>query len=534
MKFPKTILVLVGISLLCSCATPQKKIISTEEFFKLPKDKTSPFKIPPEEKPKIKIIEKKVIAVMKFENLSKNPKFDWLCDGIASTLVSKLGNVKKIRLVERSQVVKSLQEINFNMSGVVDEKTAVSAGKILGAEIMVIGEFQKSADQMRITARFVDVATGNIINTAEATGGYNDIFSLQDKIAFNLLKTLGIKVKVAEQKKIQKKPTESLTAYEWVEKASEHWSKKEEKITEEDINLIIKYCKKALKLDSDYMLAHYNLGVAYKEKGLYDKAIEEYKEAIRLNPDFAYAHCGLGVAYGKRGLWKKAIEEYKEAIEIDLDYEYAHFNLGLAYEKRGLNTKATEEFKEVIRINPNLADAHYNLGVAYRNKGLYDKAIEECKEAIRLNPDFANAHCNLGFIYRNKGLYDKAIKEYKEAIRIKPDFANAHYNLGLVYENKGLYNKAIEEHKEAIRIKPDFAYAHYGLGGAYYEQRLFDKAIEEFKEAIRINPDFANVHYGLGVIYSFLGRRGDALEEYKILKDLDKKLANKLFNFIYK
>ncbi|MCD6405293.1 MAG: tetratricopeptide repeat protein [Planctomycetes bacterium] len=61
----------------------------------------------------------------------------------------------------------------------------------------------------------------------------------------------------------------------------------------------------------------------------------------------------------------------------------------------------------------------------------------------------------------------------------------------------------------------------------------YEDAIAEFKEAIRINPDDAEAHYGLGVAYFKQGNRSAALDEYKILKDLDKDRANRLFGIIY-
>ena len=54
------------------------------------------------------------------------------------------------------------------------------------------------------------------------------------------------------------------------------------------------------------------------------------------------------------------------------------------------------------------------------------------------------------------------------------------------------------------------------------------------KQAIRIKPDDAEAHYNLGRAYLGVGDRGSALEEYKILKDLDKDWANKLFKLINK
>lgn len=61
----------------------------------------------------------------------------------------------------------------------------------------------------------------------------------------------------------------------------------------------------------------------------------------------------------------------------------------------------------------------------------------------------------------------------------------------------------------------------------------YEKDIQRLQEAIRIKPDFAEAHCSLGVAYYGVGDRGSAMDEYKILKDLNKDLANKLFNLIY-
>ncbi len=66
------------------------------------------------------------------------------------------------------------------------------------------------------------------------------------------------------------------------------------------------------------------------------------------------------------------------------------------------------------------------------------------------------------------------------------------------------------------------------------EQDKIEQEIACYKEAIRIDPDFAEAHYNLGVMHLRRNDRGCALEQYKILKKLDKELANKLFNMINK
>ncbi|UCF81537.1 MAG: hypothetical protein JSV08_03760 [Acidobacteriota bacterium] len=74
---------------------------------------------------------------------------------------------------------------------------------------------------------------------------------------------------------------------------------------------------------------------------------------------------------------------------------------------------------------------------------------------------------------------------------------------------------------------------HEVLGAAYGNLGRWTEEVEAHKHAILLKPDLAKAHLNLGITYSILNRRGDALEEYKILKELDKKRAEKLFDLIY-
>jgi tetratricopeptide (TPR) repeat protein len=103
-----------------------------------------------------------------------------------------------------------------------------------------------------------------------------------------------------------------------------------------------------------------------------------------------------------------------------------------------------------------------------------------------------------------------------------------------------LHEKKLRENLQARGIQPtkpkspDFAEVHYILGTAYVRLGRNQEAVEAYKEAIRLKPDYADAHYNLGIFYLLLNDKGSALEEYKILKDLNQKLANELFNRIYK
>jgi lipoprotein NlpI len=164
--------------------------------------------------------------------------------------------------------------------------------------------------------------------------------------------------------------------------------------------------------------AYHNLGVLYDNRGLYDKAVEEYEKAIAVNAAFAESHNNLGVLYDNRGLYDKAIEEYEKAIAVNPAFAEAHNNLGVLYDNRGFHDKAVEEYKKVLASNPTLAAAYHNLGNSYYTRGMFDEAIAQYKKALAINPNFAAAHNNLGSVYYAKRNFSLAKDHFDKALAL--------------------------------------------------------------------------------------------------------------------
>ncbi|MBI4689787.1 MAG: tetratricopeptide repeat protein [Nitrospirae bacterium] len=116
----------------------------------------------------------------------------------------------------------------------------------------------------------------------------------------------------------------------------------------------------------DKARGHGNLGKAYLDKGILDKALEHLRLSLRLNPTNARAHNNIGVAYGLQGLSDKAGEHYRLASEIDPEYSESHFNLGVIYLGKEDMDNARREFETALRLNPDHYQAKKFLGYIYQ------------------------------------------------------------------------------------------------------------------------------------------------------------------------
>jgi len=192
------------------------------------------------------------------------------------------------------------------------------------------------------------------------------------------------------------KVTRELTAIELSNKALALWSYG----YYTDVSKAIALLKKALQIDPGYSEAFNNLGLAYRSKGDYDRAIKFYQKALKIDlkqlghdhPNVATRYNNMGVAFSRKREYDKAIEYYQKALKIDL--------------------------KQPGPDHPRVAIGYNNIGLAYKRKGNYDKALEYYQKALKIDlkqrgpdhPTVAIRYNNLGAAYAGKGNKDSALK----------------------------------------------------------------------------------------------------------------------------
>ena len=96
--------------------------------------------------------------------------------------------------------------------------------------------------------------------------------------------------------------------------------------------------------------AYTGRGIAYYNKGDYDRAIADLDWAINLNPRLAEAHGSRGNAYFYKRNYDIAIAAYDKAIQLKPDFVEAYFGRGLAEEAQGDTASALVDFREAMRL----------------------------------------------------------------------------------------------------------------------------------------------------------------------------------------
>jgi tetratricopeptide (TPR) repeat protein len=272
-------------------------------------------------------------------------------------------------------------------------------------------------------------------------------------------------------------------------------------------------------------------GLKHRKSG---KTISEWAFSIgEHKPWLAEELCKKGFKYSLEGEYNKALQFYEEATQKNPRNSNAWFGLGYCYAGLNKSADAIRAYKRGIRNNPEDAPAYQNLANYYNKLGHHRDAIKTYKQVIQIDPEYGPAHFNLGLLYAQLGMLVEGKDSFQEAIRINPSNASAHYYMGITCGKLGQYEKALKAHQQVILIQPNHAPAYFYIGVMYGKLGLQEKEMKAYRQAIRVNPDYAPAHLKLGEKYLIIGDKNASLAEYKILMDLDREMADHLFDLIY-
>jgi adenylate cyclase len=365
--------------------------------------------------------DKPSIAVLAFTNMSSEPEQEFLADGISEDITTALSKVRWFFVIARNS--------SFTYKGrAVDVK---QVGRELGVRYVLEGSVRKAGDRVRIVAQLVDAATGNHVWAERYDRELADIFAVQDEITERVVGAIEPELYAAEHFRSQRKPPESLDAWECLIRALSY--------------------------------------VGQATRGGNAEAETLCRRAIAIAPGYGQAHSLLAWLLVRRSLWAggigavlpEATAEARIAVGLDERDPWAHMTHGQVLLRMRRHREAERALRRALELNPNFALAHAFLGLPLAHQGAHDEAVKSAEHALRLSPSdplvgayaslaIANAHFAVGH-------YTDCMASARKAIERYPEFRPVHHLLVSAAALHGDREAAAEALPALLRLRPDLS-----------------------------------------------------------------------------
>src|SRR5437899_2567661 len=426
----------------------------------------------PRQSEAVTVAPNKSIAVLPFDNLSRDPDNAYFCEGVQDEILTRLAKVADLKVISRTST-QHFKSAPANLPEIA---------KQLGVAHILEGSVQKAADQVRVNVQLINAMTDAHVWADTYDRKLTDIFAVESEIAKAIAETLQAKLTGAEKSSIAKAPTANPEAYELYLKGRFFWNKR----TGDDLRKSIEYLKQAIAKDPGYALAYAALADSYGLLRFYGGA----SPAESVVPAQAAA---------------------KKALELDDSLAEAHASLGLiATEELEVN-RGVNELERAIQLNPNYATAHHWLGLAFATLRQSDRSIGELKRALELDPRSMIINADLSIIYLYARRYDAAEAQARKTLEIDSRSFVAHYYLGAALQLTSRLKEAIPEFQRAVELNND-PYFIAMLAQAYARNGQTDEARKLLAHLNEMAKSAEVPEYALALAYTSLGEKERAIE----------------------
>lgn len=399
--------------------------------------------------PELKVVKesagKKSLMILPFQDLSPTGDNGWFADGIVSELISALSNVKALNVVD-AQTTRDFKRYQGTLPTYAHE---------MAIRYFVEGDVRKFGDQIKITARLLDIESGDHLWQDSIKGTMDDIFDIQEKVAEKVVEGMKLHLSQDEKTQVAKKPTSNAEAYEAWLKGLEYGVRASKEENEKALALY----QYAIGLDPEFADAYRSIANVYQEIfRLWDRntiylewaaqAIEKAKELAGETP--AYYSGMSGIAF-YRGAITQAVELARRAVELDPKHGAGYTALGFAYNALGNKAEAIKAHRENARLSENILNSQFNYLIALHEAGdpqllrtEVQTAIPKFERHIRLNPDDLDARVTLATVLAFSGDQEKALRASDEIVEREALGGYSLYNLACIYVNCNNQERAIE------------------------------------------------------------------------------------------
>ena len=424
------------------------------------------------------------VAVMPFDNASRNPDDTYLSAGLSDELRDQLGRVSGLRIAARSSSI-AIRELGGD---------AMSSSDKLGVAHLVEGSLRRQGNVLRVSVQLVDGASGLAMWTESFDRGPAEFLSLQQEIMENILRQL-----LPDSAQALPAPaTRSATANEAL-LLGRYYEQQVRATQEVDTRLLLKaidHYRDAVELDPDSALAHSRLAAALLYLGDIDAAEAPIFRALSLNPNLSEVQHTLGLYYFARGL-PEAYAAFERAVTLDPDNADALENYAFVRWIQGIDDGVADLYRRALEIDRYSLSRYGSLGQILGNEGKTGEVLELVRR-IEQRFDGADSYRLISLLLELTGKVDQAIAWGIRARDLEPD-NNDHVEwLAELYA-------AIGDFQTARELEPT-----PGIG-LLFKMGRYDELIDAAEFLMIEEPDDVEVRYLLAFAYNTTGQYESAV-----------------------
>jgi TolB-like protein/DNA-binding winged helix-turn-helix (wHTH) protein/Flp pilus assembly protein TadD len=357
---------------------------------------------------------KVILAVLPFDNLSRDPDQEFFSDGLTEEMIAQLGklNPERLTVISRGSVAKYKDS----------RLPANQIGGELHADYLVQGSVRRASDRVRITVQLIQVRDQTDLWAESYDRELKDILTLQDSVSRTIANQIHITLTPGQQTRPRGGNLDP-EAYEAYLKGRYYWNKR----TADGLQKALIYFEQAINKDPTYGaaysgLADCNSGLAWHGFKSPAEALPAANaaalKAIEIDPRSAEAHASLGLVLTHRWDWAEAEAEFKQALQLDPRYANAHHWYGDYLSIMGRHDEALLEARQALVLDPlNLMISTW-VGRRYYLAHKYEAAIEQGRNTVELDASFAAAHLLLGEDYVQVGQHEQGLTELQTAANL--------------------------------------------------------------------------------------------------------------------
>lgn len=363
--------------------------------------------------------EKPSIAVLPFDNLSGDPEQEFLVDGFTENVINSLAKLPGLFVIARNST--------FTYKGKPVKVQQVAED--LGIQYVLEGGFQRSGDEIRVTAQLVDALSGRHLWAENYDRNVTDIFDIQDEITLNILSELQVVLTEGGGSDFRRGPR-NLQAYLLYFQALALLRN----FNSDDMADARQLAEQGLELEPTSARLAVLIGWTHQSDarfGWSESSTESYEQgarmamkALELDPQSGSVHALLSNVYLVQRNFDKAIEAGEKAIELAPSIADFYAIAAMATYYGGDFERTVTLAREAMRLHPfHPAWFSYRAGVAYRMLGRYEEAVAALREFYERIPKpnmivltaLASTYSMMGDMAAARAVVDEMLQLYPDA-----------------------------------------------------------------------------------------------------------------------